>query len=566
MNQGTLSAKQKIIFWIAALIIMLAGLGFRSLWGSEDRWAEVTRIMFQTGDFVHPSINGEVYFDKPLMSYWAIALVKLVTGSLNEFAIRLPSALGALIGLWGTIKLGSILRDEKTGYAAAWMLLSCYGFVFWGRTAAADMQNLTAIILAVTWFMMRKDKAGFFSYLLFYVICAAGAHMKGLAAIVIPPALAGLFVFLDGSWKKHITFAHIAAAIAGAAVYFIPFILAAKTALPEGYAYPPGLSADAGIYLVIRENIVRVFNPFDHKEPFFIYLYEVPRMMIPWCVAMLLVMIGIAVSFRKTVLSTERKWLYLSAIFIFAIFTASGSRRWYYILPLLPFITLIMADFMRSEEPLQERWRNLSLTVTKYLLFTICVIQILSIIAFHIAPSYLKVPELANEFLATGAGLMISGVLGLIPLMPRMQKHIGKFCGMDGKLGQLLISAFILSAGFFCVTYNQMEYFRTEKEFSLKLRNFDFENTAFYLKPAPKLLFYAKTDKPVKVLNSNKELAEFLNAGGDRYVICNSNLLKYFLPELPEAQSKPFMEEKRYKWENDEIGKLSLWKIIGKNK
>ena len=63
--------------------------------GSGHRWAEVAREMLITGDVFHPTINGEPYVDKPLGGYWLILLTASITGSLNQWAVRLPSALGA---------------------------------------------------------------------------------------------------------------------------------------------------------------------------------------------------------------------------------------------------------------------------------------------------------------------------------------------------------------------------------------------------------------------------------------------------------------------------------------
>ena len=47
----------------------------------------------------------------------------------------------------------------------------------------------------------------------------------------------------------------------------------------------------SGLELVWRENIVRVFMPFDHKDPIYSYLYNLPRILAPWT---LLIGVGIA--------------------------------------------------------------------------------------------------------------------------------------------------------------------------------------------------------------------------------------------------------------------------------
>jgi len=62
--------------------------------------------MFLTGDFFHPTIGGEPYFDKPLLTYWLIVGFSALTGALNEWVVRLPSAIFGLISIWATVVLG----------------------------------------------------------------------------------------------------------------------------------------------------------------------------------------------------------------------------------------------------------------------------------------------------------------------------------------------------------------------------------------------------------------------------------------------------------------------------
>ena len=115
-----------IIFWVVALFFLFWVLGNRGLWASEDRWAEVTREMFLSGNFFHPTINGEPYFDKPLLTYWLIALVSALTGKLNEWTVRLPSAIAGIMVLWATVFLGRKLWSEEAGRTSGWILLTAF--------------------------------------------------------------------------------------------------------------------------------------------------------------------------------------------------------------------------------------------------------------------------------------------------------------------------------------------------------------------------------------------------------------------------------------------------------
>jgi len=79
MDNSNVSSSN-LVFWTAACLLLFWAVGYRGLWGPEGRWAEIVREMFLKGDFFHPTINGEPYFDKPLLTYWVIALVTAVTG------------------------------------------------------------------------------------------------------------------------------------------------------------------------------------------------------------------------------------------------------------------------------------------------------------------------------------------------------------------------------------------------------------------------------------------------------------------------------------------------------
>ena len=252
-------------------------LGDRALWGSESRWAEIARNMLLTRDFFHPIINEALYFDKPLLSYWLIIVASFATGGLGELATRIPSALAGLLALWATRSLGRRLWTEDVAESAGWILLTSLGFVFWSRTAAADMQNLAAVVLAVAWFFAHERSPGPITYFVFYLICVTGAQMKGLPAIVVPVLALLPWLLREGRWRAHLRVSHLAAALLCGAFYDAPFYWAAHEALPQGYVSQA--SGLGGLDLVWRENITRFFHPFDHIEP----VYLAPGRLGPAC-------------------------------------------------------------------------------------------------------------------------------------------------------------------------------------------------------------------------------------------------------------------------------------------
>jgi len=327
-----------VVFWLFACFVMFFSLGAYPGIRSESRWFEVVREMLMTGDWLHPRINGQPYFDKPLVSYWFAAVVsKLAGGRATELSVRLPSALFALAGLACIISVARKFYSDRTAYLAGWLLLSTYSFIVWGRLAEADMEQTVFIVMAVTVYLHHREKASFWAYFAFWGCCAVGAQTKGLPALIIPPAMALIDCIVRKSFRQHLNWKFfLALFLGGACLYSAPFVLESLTS--RNYSA-------SGIVLVFRENLVRVFNPWDHnKDPFYIYFEYLPILLIPWTPFFVFAVIDFVEGLvHRRPQPKDTLWLFVSIVFIFVLFSASRSRRLYYILPAVPWCVLFTA-------------------------------------------------------------------------------------------------------------------------------------------------------------------------------------------------------------------------------
>ena len=92
---------------------------------------------------------------------------------------------------------------------------------------------------------------------------------------------------------------------------------------------------------MLRENVVRFFNPFDHMGPIYTYLIYLPAYTLPWAPFW---MIGLWMAVRQwRHIEPNTRWLVWGLGLLFVFFTASGSRRSYYVLPLVPLAQLLAA-------------------------------------------------------------------------------------------------------------------------------------------------------------------------------------------------------------------------------
>ncbi|HBA83221.1 MAG TPA: hypothetical protein DCZ95_03915 [Verrucomicrobia bacterium] len=521
-----------VFFWLYAVTLLFTGLGVRELWTAEDRWAEVARMMLLTGDYFHPTINGQPYFDKPLLGYWVIVGVARLLGGLNEWAVRIPSAIAGLIALGATISLGRKLWSREAALMAGWLLLTCHGFLFWARTGQADMGNLAAIILAINWYWGRRNRPTFFSAAVFYIICFAGAQMKGLAAVAVPFLAVGADLLREKRWRFVFTFRHLAALLAGLAVYVAPFVIESWTR---------GHYSSSGLALVFRENIQRYFNPFDHKGAFYIYLYDLPLLFLPWAPLFLLALPAGLPRLKK--LDASSRWLVTAAALAFLFFSASGSRRSYYILPLLPFCSLLTARWLAGN--VSPALKKIGFQIIAGVFALMALVEIVSWPIWPLVNAHLGIAlprDLLPASFAIGALALFVGIMYRFYPTP-----YSRLMGFRSPLAPLIMMAMLLLGGFFCRQQLSLEAFRTVRTFGRIARELkpSAKQVAFYNRTSAALAFYMNYPEPIAVLTNTADIVRFLEDSKNKnaLIVSQRDFIK-LAQEMPgEAQLRILLAE-----------------------
>ncbi len=571
LKDGLIAARcgnvsSETIFWILAIIITVCGLWSKTLFGSEGRWAEVSRNMLLTGDFFHPIINGVTYFDKPLLSYWTIvAIANIVGGVLNEFIMRLPSVLLGLVGLWATMALAKMLFSRKIALLSGYIMLSSYGFLIWTRTAAADIQNMTVVILAVYWFFKRKEQPNFITYALFYLILALGAQFKGLPAAVVPCVVIAPYLIREKRWLKHLKFSHVMAILLGLTVYLAPFVIAAESALPVGYTRQSGGGPEnsrggekiGGLRLVYQENIRRFFASKDHIQPFYAYFKHIPKLLLPWSIIFIFSLAAFLRNYNT--LSPNSRWLTESVVAIFLLFSLSSSKRWYYILPILPFCSILMANFIYHRGWLKAKRWAIGLTTIPILLIAVGEVATPALYAVKKLRPIAKNHELIISFMLCGLTILL-----LWHFRKRLTVWGGRTLGVPPYLVPLLLSIYIMLLGFFGFQEGALEHFRTYRAFTRAIKtsgaSLPCRDIAFFKKVNPSILFYLQTMDPVTILDSPQAVTEFLKKPRGLFISQHRYLRGLPAPLADKILSQATCKEKIYPWEKPKK-KLVLFKL-----
>ena len=105
---------------LVAFGVYLAGNDAVPLWDrDEPRYAQCSRQMLDSGDWVLPRYLGELRMAKPPLIYWLQATSMSVLG-VNEFAARLPSAVGMALTL---LLIAHVVRRRMGDAHAFWTVL-----------------------------------------------------------------------------------------------------------------------------------------------------------------------------------------------------------------------------------------------------------------------------------------------------------------------------------------------------------------------------------------------------------------------------------------------------------
>ncbi len=342
---------------LATAALFLTRLGDRALTSEEVRWATVAREMRASGDALHPTINGGAYPDKPVGSYWLVVAASYLTGGVDETAARLPAALAGVLGVWLLVGLARRLTDDGTALLAGAILATSFGVVVYARRATADVETVVGVLAAVSLGQRYAPRGGGPWVLALWAIMAATSLTKGLLGFALPLAVLGVHTLslawgdrLEGGFlgglKRHgrwlLTPWSLLAVPLGVAVYFTPF----------------AVSSGGGLAMVWRENVQRFVAPHNHTGPVYLYAGVIFVLLAPWSAFLPAALIPPRPGTPGDRFARVYFWT------VFAFFTLAASRRSYYLLPVLPAASLLIAGTLTAElRPVARRLRGVGWAV-----------------------------------------------------------------------------------------------------------------------------------------------------------------------------------------------------------
>ncbi|HEU4403562.1 MAG TPA: glycosyltransferase family 39 protein [Candidatus Polarisedimenticolia bacterium] len=319
------------------LTLLLVGLdlGGRDLWEpDETRTGEVVREIVSSGSWAVLHDNGQPYLEKPPLYFWLAAAVSRAAGGVSELTVRLPASLAALLGVVSLFYLGRDLFGRRVGALAGLILATSWKYFMEARWGRPDMLWTLFLTFACLAFHRAYRAGGARGWLLgFYLAMGLAILTKGPAGLVLPLLAAGLFLVAirDPGFLRRAGLAWgLPVAALPAALWLAAYRATSGEAFPMVHA--------------LGRLATRFTEGVHHAHSFAHTLTSLAIDFMPW-VLFLPGAAWLTAPWRGARSDHENAYLYSWIAVIFCLFALSVEKRGIYLLPLLPFLALLLARF-----------------------------------------------------------------------------------------------------------------------------------------------------------------------------------------------------------------------------
>jgi 4-amino-4-deoxy-L-arabinose transferase-like glycosyltransferase len=165
-----------------------------------SQYAEISREMAKSGDYLHVYDRGLDYLDKPPFLFWITSLSIKAFGATN-FAYRLPSILFAFLAIYATYRLARRLYGEAVGRIAALVLATCQGLFLLTNDVRTDTVLMSCVVTALWCVRECEERRRWYYVLGGTVAIACGLMTKGPIALFVVLFAFGSDWVLRRKWR-----------------------------------------------------------------------------------------------------------------------------------------------------------------------------------------------------------------------------------------------------------------------------------------------------------------------------------------------------------------------------
>lgn len=334
------------------------GLGsYQLLDVDETRYVDMAREMFKSKDFLTLYLNGDYFFEKPPLYFWIECISFKLSGIVSEFTARLPIVLLSLLPSSFLILLCRKVKGDKFAIITTATLFTSLEYMFLTKIAILDSVLTSFVVSSVlcyfyTFYVEEKNKKYF--WILTYIFSGLAVLAKGIPGVAIPMMIIAVSSVIFKTYKD-------------TCKYSWGIILFLLITLPWHLIM---LKLHGSLFFdeyIVKHHILRFLGSevIHRNEPWYFYFVTVCWGLFPHIFVLLS-------QFNKIkYIKLKDKFLTLNFIAVMTIlifFSLSGAKLITYILPIYPFLAVIIGEIWFNYIDFNNKPVHISLVLLNSLL------------------------------------------------------------------------------------------------------------------------------------------------------------------------------------------------------
>lgn len=390
----------------------------------EARFALLAREGVEHGQWLLPRVRGAIYLNKPPLYFWTVGLLALPFGVVTDATAPLASLLSAVATLLAVVALGRRLWDLPVGLVGGLVLATAPYFYFMSHQVLSDMMLSAWLAWALYFLMAARMAPAPTRPLIAFYLCVAGAlATKGPPALMALAAALAVVLPEDG-WRRGLRWMRLPLGLGLLALSVLPWLL--PYVLQTERSYVGGVVVhDYGAWYFREKSGSRLVELVDNLGRF-----------LPWTIFL---PAGIWWWWRDP--DPRRRPLLWWTVVIAVAVSLSGEQRARYFLPVLPPLSLLVAELL-VRAPLEPSRRGRRWLLASLGVFAVAAAGIVAVLLF--SPGVAArgpaafTPESAWERWVVGL-LALAGLAVALALLGRRGSGLGAAVALGLTLGSILL-------------------------------------------------------------------------------------------------------------------------------
>ena len=337
--------------WFLSLLFIsfLVNVGVLVLIHEEPRRGIITFEMLKSHNFLQPTVLGVPYFKKPPLHEWITSLFSVLSGTVCEFSLRVPSAIAVVLTsilIFLTVKRSfgeRVALFSSLIYPTFYVVLIGYG-----TKCEPDTLFSFFVSLAVfSWFYLIERKRELPAWFSGYFFTSLALLTKGLPAFQFFLFFVFAYFLVKRDFKKLLSIQHLVGLVLGLSPFFL-WLFAVKTEQAVKTLFSEVLSRAPGEVSGLKA-----------LKNYITYPFRLTFATFPWS----FLLIYYLVKKRKSVMKLpedENLRVFLLGFTLDALlYWAFPGSRLRYLIPALPLLSVVLAYYLIDYQIVHKRAKEI---------------------------------------------------------------------------------------------------------------------------------------------------------------------------------------------------------------